>query len=135
MSEIRDGLGVKRKAVETAILTMLGTNIKDVTWTRYFKGFQRGKGVVGSLVSDRIDFEYDAKNQCKATGRYVLIIADSENTDTVDGVADEAFDLLDNDDLNGTVTICEVKRISYAAAPTKSDAGAVLLELEVNYYV
>ena len=125
----------KRKAVTDAIFSILTDNVQAVTWTKFFKGFQRGKNVVGSVVSDRIDFEYDAKNQLKATAKYTIIIADSENTDTVDSIADEVFELLDNDDLNGTATIGEVKSISYASAPTKAEAGAVLIDYEVKYYV
>ena len=125
----------KRKEVENAILNMLETNFPNVTWVKIFKGFQREKGVSGSLVSDRTNFEYDAKNQLVATARYTVIIADPDNTDTVDDIADEVFELLDNDDLNGTVTIGEVKSIAYASAPTKAEAGAVLIDYEVKYYV
>ena len=79
----------RRMAVDNAIMDILQTNVPEVTWDRIFKGFQRGKGIVGSLVSDSIDFEYDAKNQLVATAKYTVIIADSENTDTVDDIADE----------------------------------------------
>lgn len=125
----------RRKAVTNAIFDILTENVPDVTWSKLFKGFQRGKGVVGSVVSDSVDFEYDAKNQLVATAKYTVIIADSENTDTVDDIADTVFELLDNDDLNGTATVGDVKRITYAAAPNKEDAGAVLIEYEVKYYV
>ena len=125
----------RRKAVSDAIFDILTENVPEVTWTKLFKGFQRGKGVVGSVVSDRVDFEYDAKNQLVATAKYTVIIADSENTDTVDDIADTVFELLDNDDLNGTATVGDVKRITYAAAPNKEDAGAVLIVYEVKYYV
>ena len=125
----------RRMAVDNAIMDILQTNVPEVTWDRIFKGFQRGKGIVGSLVSDSIDFEYDAKNQLVATAKYTVIIADSENTDTVDDIADEVFELLDSDDLNGTATIGEVKSIVYASAPTKAEAGAVLIVYEVKYYV
>ena len=135
MSSVENSLGEKRKAVESAIIAMLENEIPSVTWTRLFKGFQRGKGVVGSLVSDRIDFKYDSKNQLLATARYVLIIADSENTDSVDDIADIAFELLDNDNLDGNAIICEVKSIQYAAAPNRDDAGAVFLVCEVKFYV
>ena len=125
----------RRMAVDNAIMDILQTNVPEVTWTRIFKGFQRGKGVVGSLVSDSIDFEYDAKDQLVATAKYTVIIADSENTETVDSIADEVFELLDDDDLNGAATIGEVKSIVYAAAPNKSEAGAAILIYEVKYYV
>lgn len=125
----------RRKAVSDAIFDMLIENVPNVTWTKLFKGFQRGKGVVGSVVSDTIEFEYDAKNQLVATAKYTIIIADSENTDTVDDVADDVFELLDNDDLNGTATVGDVKRITYAAAPNKENAGVVLIDYEVKYYV
>lgn len=125
----------RRKAVSDAIFNMLTENVPEVTWTKFFKGFQRGKGVVGSVVSDSVAFEYDAKNQLVATAKYTIILADSENTETVDDIADTVFELLDNDDLNGEATIGEVKRITYAAAPTKSEAGAVLIDYEVKYYV
>ena len=125
----------RRKAVSNAIFNMLAENVLEVTWTKFFKGFQRGKGVVGSVVSDSVAFEYDAKNQLVATAKYTIILADSENTETVDDIADTVFELLDNDDLNGEATIGEVKRITYAAAPTKSEAGAVLIDYEVKYYV
>ena len=125
----------KRKEVDNAIIDMLKTNFHDVTWVKIFKGFQREKGVSGSLVNNKIDFQYDAKNQCVATANYTIIIADPNNMDTVDSIADEVFELLDNDDLDGTVTIGEVKRIAYASAPTKAEAGAVLIDYEVKYYV
>lgn len=125
----------RRKEIETAMFDMLQLRLPDVQWSKRYKGFQRGKGLVGSLVGDRTDFEYDAKNKREATGRYVIIITDSEHLDTVDDIADEVFELLDNDDLNGTATVCDVKRISLASAPTKEDAGAAILELVVKYYV
>lgn len=125
----------RRMAVDNAIMDILQTNVPEVTWTRIFKGFQRGKGIVGSLVSDSIDFEYDTKNQLVATAKYTVIIADSENTETVDSIADEVFELLDDDDLNGTATIGEVKSIVYASAPKKAEAGAALIVYEVKYYV
>ena len=125
----------RRKAVSDAIFDILTENVPGVTWTKLFKGFQRGKGVVGSVVSDSVDFEYDAKNQLVATAKYIVIIADSENIDTVDDIADAVFELLDSDDLNGTATVGDVKRITYAAAPNKENAGAVLIEYEVKYYV
>lgn len=128
-------LAQRRQDVTNALYEMLTNGLPEVSWSKFFKGFQRGKGLVGSLVSDRIDFEYDSKNQLVATARYTIIIADSENMDTVDTAADIAFELIDNDDLNGTATIGEVKRISYAAAPNREDAGAVLIEYEVKYYV
>jgi len=128
-------LAQRRQDVTNALYEMLTNGLPEVSWSKFFKGFQRGKGLVGSLVSDRIDFEYDSKNQLVATARYTIIIADSENMDTVDNAADIAFELIDNDDLNGTATIGEVKRISYAAAPNKSDAGAAILIYEVKYYV
>ena len=128
-------LAQRRRDVTNALYEMLTNGLPEVSWSKFFKGFQRGKGLVGSLVSDRIDFEYDSKNQLVATARYTIIIADSENMDTVDNAADIAFELIDNDDLNGTATIGEVKRISYAAAPNKSDAGAAILIYEVKYYV
>lgn len=125
----------KRKEVDNAIIEMLETSFPNVTWVKIFKGFQREKGVSGSLVNNKIDFQYDAKNQCVATANYTIIIADPNNMDTVDSIADEVFELLDNDDLDGTVTIGEVKRIAYASAPTKAEAGAVLIDYEVKYYV
>ena len=78
----------RRKAVTNAIFDMLTENVPDVTWSKLFKGFKRGKGVVGSVVSDSVEFEYDAKNQLVATAKYTVIIADSENTDTVDDIAE-----------------------------------------------
>ena len=69
----------RRMAVDNAIMDILQTNVPEVTWTRIFKGFQRGKGIVGSLVSDSIDFEYDTKNQLVATAKYTVIIADSDD--------------------------------------------------------
>lgn len=128
-------LAQRRQDVTNALYEMLTNGLPEVSWSKFFKGFQRGKGLVGSLVSDRIDFEYDSKTQLVATARYTIIIADSENMDTVDTAADIAFELIDNDDLNGTATIGEVKRISYAASPNREDAGAVLIEYEVKYYV
>ena len=128
-------VGTKRKEVEDAIMGVLESNVPNVKWSKIFKGFKREKEISGSLVNDSTDFEYDAKNQLKATARYVVIIADPNNTDTVDNLADEVFELLDNDDLDGTVIIGEVKSIIYASAPTKSEAGAALLNYEVKYYV
>lgn len=125
----------RRLEVEHAIMDILETNLPTVNWVKIFKGFQRDKGIAGSLVNDRIDFEYDAKDQLVATAKYTVIIADSENTDTVDDIADEVFELLDSDDLNGTATIGEVKSIVYASAPTKAEAGAALIVYEVKYYV
>ncbi len=129
------GIKSKRKEITNAILGILEDELPDVTWSEYFKGFQRGKGVVGSVVSDRIDFVYDAKDQLVANAKYTIIIADSENTDTVDDIADEIFELLDDDDLNGKATIGEVKSIMYASAPNRQEAGAVLIIYEVKYYV
>lgn len=125
----------KRIEIESAIMDMLESKFPEVRWVKIFKGFQREKGISGSLVNDRIDFAYDAKDQCVATARYTVIIADPENTDTVDDIADEVFELLDSDDLNGTATIGEVKSIVYASAPTKAEAGAALIVYEVKYYV
>ena len=125
----------RRAEVDGAIMGILQENVPSVQWTRIFKGFQRQKGVSGSLVSDSIDFEYDAKNQLLATAKYTIIIADPNNTDTVDSLADEVFELLDCDDLDGTVTIGLVRSIVYASAPTKAEAGAALLNYEVKYYV
>lgn len=135
MSEARSGIGVKRQAVTDAIFTMLSTNIKNVVWSKFFKGFQRGLGITGSVVCDHIEYEYDAKAQCLATALYTIIVADPDNLDTVDTIADSVFDLIDCDDLNGTAEIGLVKSINYASAPTKTDAGAVLIVYEVKYYV
>ena len=128
-------IGARRKEVENAIMEILQEGVPEVSWTKLFKGFQREKGISGSLVCDHIDFEYDAKNQLVATANYSVIITDPNNLDTVDAIADTVFELLDDDDLNGSVTIGEVKSINYAAAPNKSDAGAAILIYEVNYYV
>lgn len=125
----------KRTEVDNAILSILQDNIPNVTWTKIFKGFQRGKGVIGSVVSDHIDFEYDAKEQRKATATYVIIITDSYNTDVVDSIADSVDELLDNDDLNGIITIGDIKSIHYGASPNKSESGSALLIYEVKYYV
>ncbi len=125
----------KRAEVEGAIMGMLEESFPEVSWSKLFTGFQREKGLSGSLVNSKIDFAYDSKNQLKATATYTVIIADPNNIDTVDAIADEVFELLDNDDLNGTVTIGEVKSIIYAAAPNKATAGAALLIYEVQYYV
>lgn len=128
-------IGIKRKEIEDAILDILQTNIPDVSWVKIFKGFQREKGMSGSIVNDHIDFQYDAKNQCLATATYTIIIADPDNTETVDTTADEVFELLDNDNLDGKAIIGDVKSIAYAAAPNKANAGAALLVYEVKYYV
>lgn len=125
----------KRTEVEGAIMGMLEESFPEVSWSKLFTGFQREKGLSGSLVNSKIDFAYDSKNQLKATATYTVIIADPNNIDTVDAIADEVFELLNNDDLNGTVTIGEVKSIIYAAAPNKATAGAALLIYEVKYYV
>lgn len=125
----------RRKEVENAIMTMLEENFPEISWTKIFTGFQREKGISGSLVNSKTDFDYDSKNQLRATAVYTVIIADPNNTDTVDTIADEVFELLDDDDLNGTATIGEVKTIVYAAAPNKANAGAALLIYEVQYYV
>ena len=125
----------RRKEVENAIMTMLEENFPEISWTKIFTGFQREKGISGSLVNNKTDFDYDSKNQLRATAVYTVIIADPNNTDTVDTIADEVFELLDDDDLNGTATIGEVKTIVYAAAPNKANAGAALLIYEVQYYV
>lgn len=127
--------GIRRKEVENAIMEILQGGVPEVSWTRIFKGFQREKGISGSLVNASIDFEYDSKNQLVATAKYNIIIADPNNLETVDDIADTVFELLDDDDLNGTATIGEVKSIGYAAAPNKSDAGAAILIYEVKYYV
>ena len=128
-------VGAKRKAVTDAIFTMLSTNIKNVVWSKFFKWFQRGLGITGSVVCDHIDYEYDAKDQCLATATYTIIVADPENLDTVDSIADTVFELLDCDNLNGTAEIGLIKSVNYASAPTKTDAGAVLVVYEVKYYV
>ena len=128
-------VGAKRKAITDAIVGMLSTNIKNVEWSKYFKGFQRGKVITGSVVCDHIDYEYDAKNQCMATATYTIIVADPDNLDTVDNIADTVFDLLDCDNLDGTAEIGLVTIVNYASAPTKVDAGAVLIVYEVKYYV
>ena len=125
----------RRKEVENAIMTMLEDNFPEISWTKIFTGFQREKGISGSLINNKTDFDYDSKNQLRATAVYTVIIADPNNTDTVDTIADEVFELLDDDDLNGTATIGEVKTIVYAAAPNKANAGAALLIYEVQYYV
>lgn len=129
------GIGVKRKEVENVIMEILQTNIPEVEWIKIFKGFQRGKEIVGSVVCSSIATEYDAKNQRVATSTYDIILSDSENLNTVDNIADMVDELLDNDDLNGTVTIGEIKEIRYMAAPNKADAGAAWLVYEVKYYV
>ena len=129
------GIKAKRQAVTDAIYGILSTNIQTVEWEKYFKGFQRGKTITGAVVCDHIDFEYDAKNQLLATATYTIIIADPNNLDTVDTLADTAFELLDCDNLNGTAEIGLIKSINYASAPTKVDAGAVLVVYEVKYYV
>lgn len=125
----------RRQEVEGAIMGMLEQGFPQISWTKLFTGFQREKGVSGSLVNSKTDFAYDSKNQLKATATYTVIIADPDNNDTVDAIADEVFELLDNDDLNGTATIGEVKSIIYASAPNKAEAGAALLIYEVQYYV
>ena len=135
MGEANTGVGIKRQAVTDAIFTMLTTSIKNVEWSKYFKGFQRGKGITGAVACDHIDYEYDAKAQCLATATYTIIVADPDNLDTVDTIADTVFDLLDCDDLNGTAEFGLIKSINYASAPTKVDAGAVLIVYEVKYYV
>lgn len=125
----------RRTEITNTIFEMLTENLPAITWSKIFKGFQRGKGVVGSLVSDHIDFKMDAKDQVYALQTFVIIIADSENMDTVDTYADEVFELLECDDIDGKATIGLVKSIAYASAPNKVDAGAVFLVYEVKYYV
>ncbi len=130
-------MGVKdrRKEVEAAILGILETNLSQVSWKKMFKGFQREKGVSGSLVNFKTDFERDSKDKLKATAVYSIILADPDNTDTVDDIADDVFDLLDNDDLDGVITVGDVKSIYYGAAPNKAEAGSVLMVYQVQYYV
>ena len=125
-------MGVKdrRKEVEAAILGILETHISQVSWKKMFKGFQREKGVSGSLVNYKTDFGRDSKDKLKATAVYSIILADPDNTDTVDDIADEVFDLLD-----GTITVGDVKHIYYGAAPNKAEAGSVLMIYQVQYYV
>ena len=133
--ELELTLEKRRAEVTDEIFTMLTTELPNVTWTKIFKGFQRGKGTVGSLVSDHIDFTMDAKDQVYALQTFVIIIADSENIDVVDVYGDRVFELLEFDDINGKATIGQFKTIKYAAAPNKAEAGAVLLIYEVKYYV
>lgn len=125
----------RRAEVTNEIMSMLMVELPEVTWSKIFKGFQRGKGTVGSLVSDHIDFKMDAKDQVYALQTFVIIIADSENIDVADGYGDKVFELLECDDVNGKATIGLFKSIKYAAAPNKAEAGAVLLIYEVKYYV
>ena len=125
----------RRVEITNTIFTMLMVELPEVSWTKIFKGFQRGKGIVGSLVSDHINFKMDAKDQVYALQTSIIIIADSENIDIVDAYADKVFELLEFDDIDGKATFGEFKTIKYAAAPNKAEAGAVLLEYEVKYYV
>ncbi len=125
----------KRHDVEGAILGMLEGVFPDITWSRVFKGFQRENSISGCLVNDRTEFAYDAKDQLVAAAKYIIIVADPNNLDTVDDIADTIFELLDCDDLNGTAIVGEIKSIIYAAAPNKDKAGAAIIEYNVKYYV
>jgi len=131
----RKSVNERRKEVENAILGILEENFPDISWAKRYKGFQREKGISGSLVNSRTHFEYDAKTQLVATSTYALIISDPDNTETVDAIADEAFELLNNDDLDGKVTDGLITDILYGAAPNKEEAGSVLMWYEVKYYV
>lgn len=125
----------KRIEVRDTIMTWLRETFPNVAWSSMYKGAQRANVLTGSLVSDRISYAYDTKNSLVAKAEYLIILIDPNNMETVDALADEIFELLDSDDLDGIVIESYVREVIYGAAPQRADAGAVMLRYEVFYYV
>jgi hypothetical protein len=87
------------------------------------------------VACDSVTFEYDSKDiSVVANATYYVYIVDLNSTVDVDGLADEVFQCLNNDDLGGVLIVGDVVRINYGLAPGKPKSSAVLLEYRVKYY-
>lgn len=125
---------MKRKEVTAAILKLLSEALPNIRWQQRISGAGRSKDVEGSVTNDRTDYRYDDKDSLVATAVYYVYIVDANSTENVDEMADTAFKVLNDDDLDGIAVVGEVKRIIYGSPQGRPQAGVALLEYEVTYY-
>ncbi len=126
---------MRRTEVTNAILETLQANVPSVPWTSKVSGVATSNAVEGTVACDSVTFEYDSKdNSVVANATYYVYIVDLNSTTDVDGLADEVFQCLNNDDLGGVLIVGDVVRINYGLAPGKPKSSAVLLEYRVKYY-
>lgn len=125
---------MRRTEVTNAILAALQANVPDIPWSAKVFGAATSNKVEGTIACDRVDFQYDTKNSLVTTATYYVYIVDVNSAVDVDGLADAAFQCLNNDDLGGVLIVGDVVRISYGVAPGKPTSSAALLEYVVKYY-
>lgn len=126
---------MRRAEVTNAILETLQANVPNVPWTSKVSGVATSNAVEGTVACDSVTFEYDSKDiSVVANATYYVYIVDLNSTVDVDGLADEVFQCLNNDDLGGVLIVGDVVRINYGLAPGKPKSSAVLLEYRVKYY-
>lgn len=125
---------MRRAEVTNAILEALQAGVPDISWTAKIAGVATSNKVEGTIACDRVTFEYDSKNSLVANATYFVYIVDLNSTNDVDGLADAAFQCLNNEDLGGVLIVGDVVRINYGIAPGKPNSSAVLLEYAVKYY-
>ena len=126
---------MRRTEVTNVILETLQTNVPSVPWTSKVSGVATSNSVEGTVACDSVTFEYDSKDiSVVANATYYVYIVDLNSTVDVDGLADEVFQCLNNDDLGGVLIVGDVVRINYGLAPGKPKSSAVLLEYRVKYY-
>ena len=126
---------MRRAEVTNAILETLQVKVPSVTWTSKVAGVATSNAVEGTVACDSVTFEYDSKDiSVVANATYYVYIVDLNSTVDVDGLADEVFQCLNNDDLGGVLIVGDVVRINYGLAPGKPKSSAVLLEYRVKYY-
>lgn len=114
---------MRRKAVGEKILSMLEAALPDVEWSARVTGASRSGGACGSVTSDRISYNYDDKNSLIAEAVYMIYIVDVNSTEAVDEMADTAFTVLNDDDLDGLAISSRVKQVIYGSPQGKPTAG------------
>ena len=125
---------MRRTEVTNAILETLTACVPSIPWTSKVIGVAASKSVEGTIACDKVSFGYDAKNSIVATATYYIYIVDVNSTTDVDGLAEQVFECLHNDDLGGVITVGDILQITYGVAPGKPNSSAVLLEYVVKYY-
>lgn len=125
---------MRRKEISAAIRALLEDSVPAVKWTERLTGASRGADIYGSVTCDRVDYAWDDKTSLVATAVYSIYLVDSASTGAVDDLADEVFQTLHSDDLEGLLIDSNIKRVVYGSAQGKPEIGIVLLEYEINYY-
>lgn len=125
---------MRRNEITNAILDTLTTNIPSVPWTSKIIGVATSNTVEGTVACDSVTYQYDAKDSLVARATYYIYIVDLNSTNDVESVADQAFSVLNNSDLDGALIVGDIVRINYGVSPGKPNSSAVLLEYVVEYY-